>query len=117
MAIYVKAFVFVLFVYAISALPLNEGQQEEPQVDLYSVESVPEQDSVAASSNDNEELTRAKRHGELLRRFYCRNFFVASFCFVYSLRFPEIGCGRGLNSFHGVHFNFFKSSLVPSLVP
>lgn len=65
MAIYVKAFVFVLFVYAISALPLDV--QDEPQdvvVDLVSLEEVPEPG--VQSTDNNDDLTRAKRHGEKL---------------------------------------------------
>lgn len=61
MAIYVKAFVFVLFVYFASAMPL-EGQEqpEDIQVDLFAIDSVPEQNVQPFGSNDD--LTRDKRH-------------------------------------------------------
>ena len=59
MAFYVKAFVFVLFVYFASALPL-EGQPEDVQLDLFAIDGVPEQNVQAFDSNDD--LTRAKRN-------------------------------------------------------
>lgn len=65
MAIYVKALVFVLFVYVASAMPLD-GQEEpqDVQIDLFSIEDVPDQQVQATDNNDD--LTRAKRHGENL---------------------------------------------------
>lgn len=63
MSIYVKAFVFVMFVYVLSAMPLDG--QDDPQnvpVELLSFEEVPDQSVGASDSNDD--LTRAKRHGE-----------------------------------------------------
>lgn len=57
MAFYLRFFALVLFVYAISALPLD-GQQEQAQNDLFNVDSVAETDSAS-----NDDLTRNRRHG------------------------------------------------------
>jgi hypothetical protein len=57
MAIYLRALGLVLFLYAISAMPL-EGQ-EEPKNDLFSVDSAVQTES-AGNSDD---LTRNRRHG------------------------------------------------------
>lgn len=58
MAIYLRAFAFVLFLYVISALPL-EGQ-EEAKNDLFSVDAAAQEQSVDGVSDD---LTRNRRHG------------------------------------------------------
>lgn len=58
---FVKVFVFVLCMVVISAMPLEGNEEEaEPQVDLLSFESVPQEDALVAAVN--EDLTRAKRH-------------------------------------------------------
>lgn len=65
MAIYVKALVFVLFVYVISAMPLDgQDDSQDVQIDLLSVEEVPDQ--AVQPTDNNDDLTRAKRHGENL---------------------------------------------------
>ena len=57
MAIYLRAFGLVLFLYVISAFPL-EGQQEEAKNDLLSVDSTLQDETVSS-----EDLTRNRRHG------------------------------------------------------
>lgn len=61
MAIYLRAFGLVLFLYVISALPLD-GQQNEPQIDLFNVESDP-QSNAQIEAVGSDDLTRNKRHG------------------------------------------------------
>jgi hypothetical protein len=61
MAIYKSAFGLVLFLYVISALPL-EGQQNEQQIDLFKVDSNPQSD-VQVEAVGSDDLTRNKRHG------------------------------------------------------
>lgn len=58
MAIYVKALFFAVLIAAISAMPLDG--QDEPQVDLLSIEEIPDQD--VASSDNIDGLTRNKRN-------------------------------------------------------
>lgn len=61
MAIYVKALFFVVLIAVVSAMPLDgENEPQDAQVDLLSVENVPDQD--VASSDSNDDLTRNKRH-------------------------------------------------------
>lgn len=61
MAIYVKALFFVVLIAAISAMPLDgQDEPQDSQVDLLSIENVPEQD--VASSGSNDDLTRNKRN-------------------------------------------------------
>lgn len=58
MTIITRALVFVALVCMISALPVENGQEQEAQVDLLSVDDVPQQD---AESTDGQ--VRDKRHG------------------------------------------------------
>jgi hypothetical protein len=61
MAFYLKAFGLVVCLYVISALPLD-GQKNEPQIDLFNVESDPQSD-VQIEAVGSDDLTRNKRHG------------------------------------------------------
>lgn len=61
MAIITKAVIFVALVCAISALPVENGQeQQEAQVDLLSVDDIPDQD---VGSTAEAGQVRDKRHG------------------------------------------------------
>lgn len=60
MALYVKAFVFVVLVYFASAAPLEGQESEDAQLGLFGVDSVTEENVQSLSSNDD--LTRSKRH-------------------------------------------------------
>lgn len=61
MAIITKAVIFVALVCAISALPVENGQeQQEAQVDLLSVDDIPDQD---VGSTVEAGQVRDKRHG------------------------------------------------------
>lgn len=61
MAIFVKIFAFVFLFCVITAMPVDEQQQEVAQVDLLAVESVPQTEVETAIKDD---LTRAKRQCE-----------------------------------------------------
>lgn len=61
MAIITKAVIFVALICAISALPVENGQeQQEAQVDLLAVDNVPDQNADATSEAGQ---VRDKRHG------------------------------------------------------
>lgn len=57
---FIRAFAFVLCLYVINALPVEE-QQQDAQIDLVAVESVPD---VAVETADSTDLTRTKRQCE-----------------------------------------------------
>lgn len=59
MAKLIKAFVFVLCIYVLAAMPLDGGQAEEAPVNLLSLENNQQQDAVKSAVS--QDLTRARR--------------------------------------------------------